>query len=163
MADDEVKKTNIKNIPAFEKKFGDSLATFKVSKKNAQQVIQCLNDLKPDEAVEAAIVQVQPAESAKEALRKDFDDICATASELKDALKARGDDDTSINEKVKFNRLDEMENVGNINIDLDKIVNIQKLNSSRNMTSSSSPILSSTIKEPESGSGAPIKLKNQIP
>ena len=94
VAEDEAKKANdeaikelVKKIPAFEKKFADSLDIFKVSKKKAQQVTQCMNNLKPEEICEAAIVQVQPAESAKETLEKDFDDLRASASELKDALK----------------------------------------------------------------------------
>ena len=80
---------------------------------------------------------------------------------MKDALQARGDDADTIKKKVKFDRLEEMEKVGNINIDLDKIVNVQKLNSSKNTTSS--PILSSTFKESESGSGTPIKLNKPDP
>ena len=168
VAEDEAKKANektkqntVNNIPAFEKKFEDSLAVFKVSKKNAQQVAQCLNNLKSDEICEAAIVQVQPAESTKEELKKYFDEVIANANELKDALQTRGDDADSIKEKVKFDRLEEIEKIGNINIDLDKIVNVQKLNSSKNTTSS--PILSSTFKESETGSGTPIKLNKPDP
>ena len=52
-----------------------------------------------------------------------------------------------------------MEKVLNINIDLEKIVNVQKLNSSKSTTSSH--ILSSTFKEPEAGT--PIKLNKPDP
>merc|ERR1711905_48571 len=52
-----------------------------------------------------------------------------------------------------------MEKVGNINVDLEKIVTVQKLNSSKNMTSPH--ILSSTFKESESGT--PIKLNKPDP
>ena len=94
-----------KNIPAFEKKFEDSLAAFKFAKKNAQQVVQCLNILKSDEICEAAIVQVQPAENTKDELKKYFDEVIVTTNELKDALKACGDDEDTIKQKVKFDRL----------------------------------------------------------
>ena len=90
------------------------MATFKFSKKNAQQVAQCLNNLKSDEICEAAIVQVQPAESTKDELKKYFDEVIVSANELKDALQARGDDADTIKKKVKFDHLEEMEKVGNI-------------------------------------------------
>ena len=72
LAKREAKKTKVMSIPSHEKKFEDSMINFKVSKQNAQQVIQCLNSLKPEEISEASIVQLQPAENAKEALKKGF-------------------------------------------------------------------------------------------
>ena len=116
-------------------------------------------NLKSDDICEAAIVQVQPAESTQDELKKYFNEVIVSANELKDALKALGDDEDTIKQKVKFDRLEEMEKVGNININLEKIVNVQKLNSSNNTTSSH--ILSSTFKESESGT--PIKLNKPDP
>ena len=57
---------------------------------------------------------MQPAENTKDKLKKYFDEVIVTTNELKDALKARGDDEDTIKQKVKFDRLEEMEKVGNI-------------------------------------------------
>ena len=45
-----------RNIPALERKFEDSFAAFKFSMRNAQQVVQCLNGLNPEEVCAAANV-----------------------------------------------------------------------------------------------------------
>ena len=127
--------------------------------KNAQQVVQCLNGLNSDEICEAVNVQVQPAEKSKDKLKKHYDEVVVTTNELKDALRVRGDDEDTIKQRVKFDRLEEMEKFGNINVDLEKIVTVQKLNSSKNMTSPH--ILSSTFKETKSGT--PIKLNKPDP
>ena len=113
---------------------------FKVSKENALQVIQCLDNLNPDEISEASNVHLQPAESVKEALTKDLDEVIVNVADLNDALEARGDTPEAVQEKVKFDRMEELTSVTKINRDLDKIVIAQKLNSSKNATSS--PILS---------------------
>ena len=148
-----------RNIPALERKFEDSFAAFKFAMRNAQQVVQCLNGLNPEEVCEAANVQMQPAEETKDKLRKHYDEVVVASNELKDALKARGDNEDTITQKIKFDRLEEMEKVENINVDLVKIVNVQKLNSSKNTTTSH--ILSSTFKETESTT--PIKLNKPDP
>ena len=127
--------------------------------RNAQKVVQCLNGLSPDEICEAANVQMQPAEKTKDKLVKHYDEVVVASNELKDALKARGDEEDTIKHKVKFDRLEEMEKVENINVDLEKIVNVQKLNSSRSMTSPH--VLHSTFKETESTT--PIKLNKPDP
>ena len=155
----ELAKKLAKNIPDLERKYEDSFAAFKFTMRNAQQVVQCLHGLRDDEISEAANVQVQPAEKIKDELRKHYDEVVSISNELKDALKARGDNEDTIKQKVKFDRLEEMEKVGNINVDLEKIVNVQKLNSSKNTTSPH--ILSSTFKESESGT--PIKLNKPDP
>ena len=80
-----------RNIPALERKFEDSFAAFKFSMRNAQQVVQCLNGLNPEEVCEAANVQMQPAEETKDKLRKHYDEVVVASNELKDALKSRGD------------------------------------------------------------------------
>ena len=49
-----------KTIPALERKVEDSLAAFKLTMKNAQQIVQSLNGLNPEEICESAIVQMQP-------------------------------------------------------------------------------------------------------
>ena len=92
---------------------------------------QCLDNPNPDEVSE-------PAENAKKALNKDFDEISANAAELKKALVALGDTAEAVQEKVKFDRMEELKSVAMINKDLDKIVIAQKLNESK--IAASSPI-----------------------
>ena len=148
-----------KTIPALERKVEDSLAAFKLTMKNAQQIVQSLNSLNPEEICESAIVQMQPAEKTKDDLKKRYDEVVVSTSELKDALKARGDNEDTINQRIKFDRLEEMEKVENINVELEKIVTVQKLNSSKNVTSPH--ILSSTFRE--SAAASPIKLNKPDP
>ena len=147
-ASKEAKKAKVMSIASHERKYEDSMMNFKVSKQKALQVIQCLDSLKPEEISEASIVQLQPAENAKEILKRDFDEVVVNANELRDALEARGDTAEAVKEKLKFDRMEELTNVASINKDLDMIVIAQKLNYSKNVTSS--PILSSTFKEADS-------------
>ena len=138
-----------------QEKFEDSMMNFKVSKEIAVQVSQCLDNLNPDEVSE-------PAENAKKALDKDFDNLSVNAAELKKALVACGDTAEAVQEKVKFDRMEELKSVAKINKDLDKIVIAQKLNASK--IAASSPILSSTFKEAEIRPHAtPIKLNKPDP
>ena len=161
-ASKEAKKAKVMSIASHERKYEDSMMNFKVSKQKALQVIQCLDSLKPEEISEASIVQLQPAENAKEILKRDFDEVVVNANELRDALEARGDTAEAVKEKLKFDRMEELTNVASINKDLDKIVIAQKLNSSKNVTSS--PILSSTFKEADSKPHVtPIKLNKPDP
>ena len=83
------KEASIQNIPMYEEKYKESLSNFKVSKKNALQVVKCLENLKPEDICESSIVHVQPAESNKEALKKHFEDLVVNAKELITAYKAR--------------------------------------------------------------------------
>ena len=146
---------NMKSIPSHQEKFEDSMMNFKVSKEIAVQVSQCLDNLNPDEVSE-------PAENAKKALDKDFDELSVNAAELKKALVACGDTAEAVQEKVKLNRMEELKSVAKINKDLDKIVIAQKLNASK--IAASSPILSSTFKEAEIRPHAtPIKLNKPDP
>ena len=147
-----------KTIPVLERNFEDSYAAYGHTKRKAQQIIQCLDGLTSEEIVEAASVQVQPAERAKEELKQRFEEIVAAANKLKDALIARGDSEDSIAGRLKFDRMEETVKVGDINVDLEKIVTVQKLNSTKNTTSS---VLSSTFKEPEAST--PIKLTKPEP
>ena len=86
----------VTNIPAIERKYENSMAAFKLTMRNAQKVVQCLNGLSPDEICEAANVQMQPAEKTTDKLVKHNDEVVATTNELKDALKAHGDDEDTI-------------------------------------------------------------------
>ena len=102
----------MKSIPSYQEKFEDSMMNFKVSKEIAVQVSQCLDNLNPDEVSE-------PAENAKKALDKDFDNLSVNAAELKKALVACGDTAEAVQEKVKFDRMEELKSVAKINKDLD--------------------------------------------
>ena len=104
-------------------------------------MIQCLDSLKPEEISEASIVQLQSAENAKENLKRDFDEVVVNANELRDALEARGDTAEAVKEKLKFDRMEELTNVAQINRNLEIIVMSQKL---KYFTS---PTLISTVKE----------------
>ena len=162
----EAKQTLIQSIPEKEKKLEEALEAFKVSKDNALQIVKCLENLSPDDIFESSLVQLQPADSAKESLSKEFANLTTSASELKSAMEARGDEATVIGQKLKFNRTEELKKVGMINIDLDKILEAKKINSEKNKSGFSNPVHSSTFREPTTSSTAlvsPIKLNKPDP
>ena len=83
------KSVEVETIPMLQQKFEDSVMNYRVSKQKALELIQCLNNLNPDDVSEASNIDLQPAEAAKESLKKDFDAMEANAAELRKALKAR--------------------------------------------------------------------------
>ena len=91
---------------------------YRVSKQKALKLFQYLDldSLNPDEIYdEASIVHLQLAEIVyKETLKKDFKSMDAKASELRDALKARGDTDKAVKERMKFNRMKGHKNITQI-------------------------------------------------
>ena len=101
-----------------QQKFEDSVMNYRVSKQKALKLFQYLDldSLNPDEFYdEASIVHLQLAEIVyKETLKKDFKSMDAKASELRDALKARGDTDKAVKERMKFNRMEEHKNITQI-------------------------------------------------
>ena len=153
-----------KSIPEREKKYQEALENFQISKESALQIVKCLENLEPDDIFESSLVQIQPADSAKESLSKDFRNLVSSASELKAAMEARGDEVTAIEQQLKFDRSEELRRVGKINIDLNTILEAKKINSEKNKSTFSNPVLSSTFKDPSPSSKAsPIKLNKPDP
>ena len=160
------KEALIKSIPQKEKKYEEALEAFQISKENALQIVKCLDNLTPDDIFESSLVQIQPADSAKESLSKDFKEVATSANELRSAMEARGDEATVIGQKIKFDRTEELNKVGKINIDLNKILEAKKINFEKNKSGFSNPVLSSTFREPTTSSTAlvsPIKLNKPDP
>ena len=74
-------------------------------------------------------------------------------------MEACGDKARAIETRVKFAYSEELKAVGKINIDLNRILAAQKINSEKNK--SSSQVLSSTFRE--SSSASPIKVNKPQP
>ena len=102
--ENKVKEALINSIPQKEKKYEEALEAFQISKENALQIVKCLDNLTPDDIFESSLVQIQPADSAKESLSKDFKEVATSANELRSAMEARGDEATVIGQKIKFDR-----------------------------------------------------------
>ena len=117
------------------------------AKDSASDIVKCLHSVSAEEMLESADIKIQPASSAKQCLSKAFDDLTVKATELSSALESRGDAATDVEEKVKFLYAEELKDVTSLNVQLDKIIAVQKL-SSDNSQSISQSHLNSTFKEP---------------
>ena len=129
------------------------------SKESADEIIKCLQQLSSDEILDSSEVQLQPADSAKDSLSKDFDALANRATELISALEARGDEATAILDKVKFDYSEELKLVSKTKIDLNKIIAAQKISTDKNK--SASQVLSSTFREHPTV--CPIKINKPDP
>ena len=63
-------------------KYQEALDTYQNTKENALQVIKCLENLEADEILENSTVQIQPAETMKETISKDFQTLATNAADL---------------------------------------------------------------------------------
>ena len=137
---------------------------FQNSKENAVQVAKCLEGIELEDLLDSSVVHIQPADSVKESLNKDFEGLAVRASDLTSALETRGDNPTDVEQKVKFEYSEELKEVGKLNLDLNKILEAKKINSDKNKLSSAQQILSSTFREPSSTSKvSPIKINKPDP
>ena len=98
--ENKVKEALVNSIPQKEKKYEEALEAFQISKENALQIVKCLDNLTPDDIFESSLVQIQPADSAKESLSKDFKEVATSGNELRSAMEARGDEATVIGQKI---------------------------------------------------------------
>ena len=98
-------KAVLESIPDRELKFLEALDSFKNSKEEALMVTKCLVDINPDDLFDNSTVQIQPADSVKQALAESFRVLLEKTAELKYAMKLRGDSEKDIEAKIKFNLL----------------------------------------------------------
>ena len=163
-AKEAANETLIDSIPEKEKKYQKALDDFHNSKENAVQVAKCLEGIELEDLLDSSVVHIQPADSVKESLNKDFEGLAVRASDLTSALETRGDNPTDVAPKVKFDYSEELKEVGKLNLDLNKILEAKKINSDKIKSSSSQQILSSTFRKSSSTSKvSPIKINKPDP
>ena len=156
-------KAVLDSIPDRELKFSEALDTFNNSKKEALLVTKCLNDIDPDDLFENSIIQIQPADTIKQALAESFHGLLEKTAELKYALKLKGESEKDIQDKINFNRSTEQIEVGKINIDLSKILEAKRINLERKKLSTFIPALNSTMRDSPIPHVTPIKLNKPDP
>ena len=155
-------KSVIDSIPEKKLKYIEALDLFTTSKQEALLVTKCLDNLDPDELFDNSNVQIQPADTVKQALANSFHALLERAAEYRYALKMQGDSDKDIETKICFSRSNEQKEVGRINIDLSKILEAKKINLERSKLSATGPVLSSTIRDAVPHV-TPIKLNKPDP